>query len=325
MTVKDKFPETPHVAICIATYKRPGGLRSLLESIDAQQFLTVQPRVTIVISDNAPEDPATAVLGDAAALTKWPVIYVTEPVRGIAAARNCTLSNAPDDADFIAFVDDDERVSASWLENMLITLRDTDATAVQGPVEPDFDHPPKKWIEELSIFRIGPFLQGQKLNFAATNNSVLNACTVREHNMRFDMRFNQTGGEDEEFYDRVRDAGGIIRAAANAIVFDNVPRQRLSLHWILRRAYRKGNTLGRIAILRKRGRSVRIVKAGGAIGWGLGAAVFSALGSRTLYFRGLLEVCRGCGMLGAFLKISLNEYSDQAVGVDRKQAAHNEG
>lgn len=324
MTAKTRFPETPHVAICVATYKRPAGLRSLLDSIDVQLFSTVHPRVTIVIADNAPEESAVATLGEIAALTKWPVIYTTEPARGIAAARNRTLDNVPDDADFVAFVDDDEQVSVTWLENMLITLRDTDATAVQGPVEPDYDHLPEKWIEELNIFRVGPFQQGQKLNFAATNNSVLNACILRDHNMRFDMRFNQTGGEDEELYGRVRDAGGIIRAAAKATVFDNVPRQRLSLRWIVRRAYRMGNTVGRIAILRKRGRSLRIAKGFGAIVWGLSVIVLSAFGSRARFVKGLMEVCRGCGMLGAFLKISFAEYSDGAVGLDRKQGAHNE-
>jgi len=318
MTAKDKFPGTPHVVICIATYKRPDGLRCLLNSIDAQQFSSVHPRITIVLADNAPDESAATALGDISALTQWPVIYTTEPVRGIVAARNCTLDNAPEDADFIAFVDDDEWVSATWLENMLITFRDTDATVVQGPVEPDYEHLPEIWIEDLNIFRVGPFQQGQKLKFAATNNSALNACTLRDHNMRFDMRFNQTGGEDEEFYGRVLDAGGIIRAAAKAIVFDNVPRQRLSLRWIFRRAYRMGTTLGRIAMLRKRGRSIRIAKGFGAIVWGLGAIVLSVFGPRARFIKGLIEICRGCGMLGAFLKISFAEYSDSAVGLDRK-------
>ena len=325
MTVKPKFPEIPHVAICIATYKRPEGLRALLASIDAQQFSVFRPRITLIIADNAPEAPAAAEPGDIAGLTRWPVIYKTEPVRGIVAARNCTLDGVPDDANFIAFVDDDEQVSPDWLEAMLTTMRDTDATAVQGPVEPDYDRPPPKWIEDLNIFRLGPFQQGQKLNFAATNNSMVNAGTLRHHKLRFDMRFNKTGGEDEEFYGRVRNAGGIIRAAAGATVFDNVPRQRLSVYWVIRRAYRKGNTLGRIAILRKRGRVMRIGKGFGSIARGVGTVVLSAFGSRTRCVKGLMEIFRGSGMLAAFLNISFAEYSDSAVGTDRQRGTHNDG
>lgn len=325
MTAKNEFPEIPHVAICIATYKRPEGLRTLLASIDAQQFASFRPRITLVIADNAPQDSAAATLGDISGLTRWPVIYEMQPVRGIVAARNCTLDRVPDDADFVVFVDDDEHVSTGWLEAMLTTMRDTDATAVQGPVEPDYDQPPPRWIEDLNIFRLGPFRQGQILNFAATNNSMLNAATLRDYNLRFDMRFNKTGGEDEEFYGRVRGTGGVIRAAAGATVFDSVPYQRMSLRWVIRRSYRKGNTLGRIAILRKRGGMKRIAKGFGVIVWGIGAVILSVFGPRARYINGLMEICRGVGMLGAFLNIRYAEYSDTAVGMDRQPGTHHEG
>lgn len=311
----------PRATICIATFRRPAGVKALIESLNAQQFTTIRPEVSLVIVDNDPDNPASRQLGDVAALSRWPAVYVTEPTRGIVAARNRALAEAPADTDFIVFVDDDETVVPGWLEALIRTKIDTGATAVQGPMVPRYEAEPPAWIRALRIFDIGPFEQGERLGFAATGNSLVDAHFLRAHGLRFDPRFNQTGGEDEEFYGRVRDAGGVIRAAAEAIAYDEVPAARMTLQWVLRRAFRMGNTLGRVALLRRRGRGVRFLKAFGAAGRGLLLIAVFGLFSRPKRIRGLMEIWRGAGMLAAFANRHFAEYSAAIVAKDRNPVA----
>lgn len=310
-------PDTPHVAICIATYRRPAGLCALLQSLDALEFEKIHPEITLVIADNDPEAPASQVLGEIHTLTRWPTIYVMEPVRGIVAARNRTLDAVPQDTDLIAFLDDDETVSASWLERMILTKNDTGATAVFGPLYPVFETTPPDWIEELEVFQVGPFPQGKRMVFAATGNLLVDAAFLRGNNLRFNFRFNETGGEDQEMFGRLQDAGGVIRASTNAVVYDSVPEGRMTLRWVLRRAYRTGNTLGRVAILRRRGRGARFAKGIGTIGKGIALSFGAGLFSKARFIKGLMEISRGSGMLTGLVNIHFAEYSVAAVKRDR--------
>lgn len=311
----------PRATICIATFRRPAGLRALLQSLNALEFRTMRPEVSLVIVDNDPENPASRELGDVAALSRWPATYVMEPTRGIVAARNRALAEAPPDTDFIVFVDDDETVVPGWLEALIRTKLDTGATAVQGPMVPRYEVEPPPWMRALRIFDIGPFEQGERLNFAATGNSLVDAAFLRDHDLCFDPRFNQTGGEDEEFYGRIRNAGGVIRAAAEAVAYDEVPAARMNLRWVLRRSFRMGNTLGRVALLRRRGRFMRFLKGFGA--GGRGVLLFAAFGlfSEPKRIRGMMEIWRGAGMLAAFANRHFQEYSPAIVAKDRNPVA----
>lgn len=313
----DHQPGSRHVAVCIATYKRPQGLDALLGSLNSIDTDDLAVRLTLVIVDNAPQSPASDELGDISGRTRWRVIYLMESRRGIVSARNRCLQNVPADADFIAFLDDDETVSENWLREMLATADRCGAAAVQGPVEPRYERPPPAWIEEMGVFRVGPFEQDAVLVSAATNNSMIDAGFVREHDLAFDMRFNTSGGEDEDFYRRVGHMGGTIRAAADALVWDHVPAQRMTLRWVFRRAFRTGNTLGRIALKYRQQRLLRFAKGIGAAGLGGLLCLTLGFGSRNRAILGAKELCRGTGMLSAFFGHRFQEYSSSAVTTDR--------
>lgn len=311
------LPEEPMVAICVATCRRPAGIRALIDSLNRLEFQGAAPRVTLIIADNDPANPAFASAEAAQDVSRWPLVYIHEPRRGIVAARNRTLSAVPEEADLVAFVDDDETVSPGWMDALLSTLRANGATAVQGPVEPVYAVPPPVWIEALGIFRLGPFAEGASLSFAATNNALVDARFLRRPGGRFDDRFNDSGGEDEEFFGRLLASGGTIRAAAHAVVYDTIPANRMTLVWVLRRWHRMGNTLGRIALLRRRGRALRFAKGLGALGRGVVQAAVAAPFSRPRSIGGLMEAARGVGMLSAFLNLHATEYAPSRLASDR--------
>lgn len=309
------------VAVCIATYRRPAGLRALVGSLNELTCDPIAADLQLIVVDNCPEEPAVSGQDELQSISTWPVIYLHEVKRGIVMARNRCLDTVSADADLIAFLDDDETVSKGWLQSMLATYQQTGATAVQGPVVPDYESPPPAWIEALQIFCLGPFVQGEMLTFAATNNSIVRADFVRSHAMRFNPMFNETGGEDEEFYGRLRSFGGRIHAAEGAVVYDAVPQSRMTVRWFLRRKFRMGNTLGRIARLRARGRAKRIIKGFAAICYGAGLLISSALIVDSRAKRGLGEMARGAGMLAAFGNIAFAEYNPASVARDRKKAS----
>ncbi|NNU80297.1 glycosyltransferase [Halovulum dunhuangense] len=309
--MRDTLPARPNVAICVSTFRRPQGIRALLRSLDALIFDGPAPNVLLVIVDNDPAAPAFADAAELGRASRWPAVLVPEPARGIVAARNRALACVPEDADLVGFLDDDETVAPGWLAAMIATLRETGATVAQGPVVPHYAEAPPDWVEALGIFRLGPWPQGAALHFAATCNCVVRAGFLRMHGLRFDPAFNLSGGEDEEFFARLRDRGGRIVAAEGAVVHDWIPSARLGPDWALRRARRMGNTLGRIARLRRRGRALRVAKGIGAVGWG-GLRMLAGLADPVLRMRGRLQLARGLGMLSAFADVVVLEYAPAA-------------
>ena len=96
------------VTVCVATYKRPDGLRKLLDSLQQQ---VDAPPFEIVVVDNDREESARRVVeaakGDPA------IRYLVEPRRGLAQVRNRSVAESQ--ATFLAFIDDDEWATPRWL------------------------------------------------------------------------------------------------------------------------------------------------------------------------------------------------------------------
>ncbi len=310
----------PAVVICIATYRRPSGLCALIESLSNITTDAMPADVSIIVVENCPDDPAEADLGNIPELSCWPLRYVFEHTRGIVAARNRALDEIDEKADFIAFLDDDETVSRTWLAAMLHAMRRTKASAVQGPVLPHFEIDPPDWAVASGLFATGPFIADERLVSASTNNVMISADFVRKHKMRFDARFNTTGGEDEEFFYRLRQNGGTIHAAADAAVHDLIPRKRMTWHWAMRRKFRMGNTLGRIALLHRQNRVIRFLKGSGAILKGALTIATLGFGSRSRIAAGAFEMTRGAGMIAAYTGLTFKEYGISAVSHERNGA-----
>lgn len=98
------------VALCAATYRRPRGLARLLKAMAVLELPASVPfALAVIIVDNSPEAEAREQVTKAAQDFNWPLLYVSEPRRGITFARNAALEKATAlDCDFVAFIDDDE-------------------------------------------------------------------------------------------------------------------------------------------------------------------------------------------------------------------------
>ncbi len=301
----------PSVAIGITTYKRPEGLCRLIESLERLRFAEVAPRVRILVVDNDADKTAAAVCEPLSTRIQWPLLYDVEPRPGISHGRNRVVVRARDEDDFLAFVDDDETVDPEWLDELLRVQRKYDADVVTGPALPQFPPEAPAWAKESRFFDPKRYATGAQLDHAYTNNVLLSARIFQEQQPIFDERFGLTGGGDLHAFTRLSRAGCRIVWADEAIVHDHLPMSRLTRRWVLRRAYRNGNTHGIICRMldgwsvesaRFLGKALRIL---------LRAAVLLPPGlifRRQHVFKHVRQVVYGSGMLTGWLKFRFKEY-----------------
>lgn len=226
-------------SIVIPSYCRPDGLRQAIASCLAQDGITAPYEIVIV--DNDPHGsgrPVAAAFANAAV----PVRYVAEPRAGISHARNAGVANAR--GEFLAFLDDDEEAEPRWLASFLDTLRRFDADAAVGPVSPRF--PPS--FGDVDAYRRGFYTRdahvasGTPLLRWNIGNSIFRKerCFIGPE--PFDPRFGLTGGEDSIFIRQMTRRGCKLVWCAEAIAWEDIPADRLTPRYLLRRAFRGAQT-----------------------------------------------------------------------------------
>jgi glycosyltransferase involved in cell wall biosynthesis len=241
---------TLRVTVCACTYRRPEGLRTLLQGLGAQEFAeTHRPDLNVIIVDNEGSATAREICQEFEQRSSVPVDYVHEPRRGIPQARNTCLDHIAPTCDFFAFIDDDEIPDADWLEQLLLAQARTGADVVRGSVEPIFPGDTPSWIRDGDFFgwpRRHPDTgaperqDGEQLGSAATNNVLVRWSSVRDSGLRFDERLAFTGGTDALFFQQMSLAGLRIVYAAEARVRETIPAERASLRYLFRASYKLG-------------------------------------------------------------------------------------
>jgi succinoglycan biosynthesis protein ExoM len=299
------------VAVCIATYRRPEGLRRLLRALEAQAFDGVPPDVEVVVVDNDDAGSAREVCAETGAGYRWPLRYVVEPRQGISFARNRAVASAPETADRIAFLDDDETPSPRWMAELLRVGRESQASVVAGPVLSRFEGPVPRWIREGAFFDRPRPATGTLLPYTHTGNVMVDARVFREVMPHFDERLALTGGEDTEFFLRVARAGHRIAWADGAEVEEWVPGSRARTGWLVRRAYRKGTvwTYCERSVNPSFGTGLaRLAKGSGRLLLGGLTLPVAALRGRAAVVAALEQIARGAGGLAGLAGVRYGEY-----------------
>jgi succinoglycan biosynthesis protein ExoM len=303
-----------HVAICCITFRRPEGLRRLLDGINGLRFSKgLEPKITVIVVDNdrgAPMRP----LVEAISGFRWELRYDCEPIQGLSTARNRALDLVPTDAEWIAFIDDDEVPAPAWLDELLYVARTYRAPIVRGPVRPVFVSRPPRWIVRGRFFEHGPYEDGAGLGYAVTGNSLIDAAVVRRLQLCFDDRFDRTGGEDQRFFGCAIKAGHRVVAAENALVCEWIPKDRTTLRYLLKRRFRMGNTLTMIDRMEGgRGRlAIRAIKGTGRIGLGMIQTVSLLPRGAAGFAAALCTMAWGAGSLAGLFGVAHREYDRPA-------------
>ena len=126
---------------------------------------TAAPYETIVVVDHNPRLQAR--LAGA-----WPAVDViaSGPVRGAAGARNAGTARATGDA--VAFLDDDARPAATWLEELAAAYAHEDVAGVGGTLRPGWPAARPWWFPEEFDWVVGCTYRGLPTRRAPVRNLI---------------------------------------------------------------------------------------------------------------------------------------------------------
>lgn len=226
------------IDIGVCTYRRPAVVETLASL--AGQMLPRGVSMRVIVADNEVEAVAQSRVRDAALAHGLDVTYVHAPARNISLARNACLDAA--DAPWLAFIDDDETASPGWLAALLGEAERGGWDAVQGPVKAIYGADAPPWIARGDFHSTRPaWVEGRLLKGYA-GNVLIRRARIEALGLRFDLGLGREGGEDDDFFYRLTDAGGTIGFAPQALAYEPVPPERASLTWLLKRCFRTGQT-----------------------------------------------------------------------------------
>ncbi|SIQ11190.1 succinoglycan biosynthesis protein ExoM [Rhizobium sp. RU35A] len=292
-------PSLVYVDIGICTFRRPE-LEDTLLSLFAQ-VVPAGTRLRLIVADNDAVPSAKARVEALRARSPFTIFYVHCPKANISIARNACL--AASDADYLAFIDDDETASPEWLSELLATAFSTGADAVLGPVDAVYDETAPAWMKTGDFHSTRPVWVDKVIRTGYTCNVLLDLRSPRLESRRFDLSLGQSGGEDTQFFSALTAEGGTIAFAERALLREPVPEKRARFGWLLKRRFRSGQTHGRILGARRSapGRlmhaSIAAAKAG-VCGLGAIGSLFSPVARNRYALRGALHVGAVSGVLG---------------------------
>lgn len=301
-----------NIVIGIPTYKRPVMLEKLILSIYVSQInQNLIGAINIVVVDNDKERTAASVIRELKnkCVLPFTLHYFNYPKKGLTHVRNEIIKQSLNfKTDYIAFVDDDEYVTENWLNELMKTMIDMNADIVLGPNLPVFEKEIPEYISRW--FYVHNFETNTQMELVESNNLLIKSKFLIDHNLRFDSRFDQTGGEDTFFGVQAIQKGARIFWSHDAIVYETIPEKRATLKWLMRRIYRSASTFTYILKLQK---SYLMIMRKFVISiiyliFGIFGLVLLPFSSQYKYL-GLIKICEAFGGFAGMINIRYKEYS----------------
>ncbi|MEA2419289.1 MAG: hypothetical protein QOE60_1495 [Thermoleophilaceae bacterium] len=225
--------DPPVVSVVVPTRGRAAYLEVTLDSLLAQRAGFAHE--IIVVDDGDGGATADAVRG------RPPVRYVPHGGRrGLNAARNTGLREA--NAPLVAFVDDDVLIPPGWLEALVTGAdRHPSAEAFGGPIRARFEGRTPRGCgrEEPPITTLDLGERDREVDFVWGANFAVRKTAV-ERVGRFDESIELPHGDEEEWLERLRAAGGRVVYLAAAGLDHRRTAEDARLRPLARAAYARG-------------------------------------------------------------------------------------
>ena len=287
------------VSVCIASI----GRASLLQTINGV-CACVRPAglaLEIVVADDSLTGEAVALLlCNAERAGVRDVRIAMSAAQNISVARNACMTHAK--GDFIVFVDDDEVPDVNWLTNLVQLADSSGADAVQGSVIGIYPGDSPGWADKLRPFDKTYGQTGARIEVGSTCNLLFRRSSLDKRSLEFNARFGKSGGEDTDICYRLTSSGGVIVCSPEAVVYENVPLERLVCRHLVRRYVRGGHTYASV-VLAGKGRLRKAAEIGKAFvltaAYSLLAAVSLVLPTASMRFT--LRLSGNVGKLMFFL------------------------
>lgn len=228
------------ISVVVPTFNRPEGLKRAVTSVFRQT--RAAEGFDLIIVDNAPNGSAAETIEDLRRACPATINFIAlhEPAAGVANARNCAMRAVK--TDLVAFLDDDQSAPKTWLETLLNAHRDYPAAVIFGPVRttlPTGQRRHQRYFEDFFARNPG-FETGYIDTTFGCGNALVDFSKVPGYAPWFDPAMNESGGEDDILFVRIREAFGRFAWAADASVWEHPPVKRVTLTYTLKRAFSYG-------------------------------------------------------------------------------------
>lgn len=247
------MPERPRISAVICTHNKADLLRLALESLVCQSLKADQYEIIVV--DNCSTDHTEEVVAASQAVTPSCTIrLIRESQLGLGYARNAGWQHGA--GDFVAFMDDDAKADACWLEHALHCFEKVvpSPVAVGGPILPFYPTPKSSWFKdeyERRSWGDAERLLRQGESFSGSNMIIRR--DLFEKFGGFDVRIGMKGkhlsvGEERSFFEKIVESSRGLDSlplyySPRLIVYHAVGANKMRASYHLRRAFATGRDL----------------------------------------------------------------------------------
>lgn len=232
--------------VAVPTFRRPVLLAALLDALLSD---VTKVSATLIVADNDCDPKVRTIVEDFAA--RWPAThYVPVPDRGLAQVRNTIVAAATEavpDWRWTVMVDDDGLIEPGWLSTLLSHGVACAAHVVAGPVDGMLPESAGIFARN-SIFasRHRPETGLVELLYGMQNTAISRRTLDLLREPLFSHQFNFSGGEDYDFFRRLKRAGGVMAWCNEALMYEPTPADRLTRGAIVARYYTTGTYMAAI-------------------------------------------------------------------------------
>ena len=234
------------ICIAIASIGRPDLLKTVqsFERLEHPKGLSL----SVIIGDDSKDGAAARLLADYESQS-FALKVIDVASQNIAHCRNACLDAC--DADFIAFIDDDEEADPQWLMSLMTSAEREKADAVFGQIISTYYPQVPDWIKKADpVGRMRQRPTGS-VNTGSSGNAMVRMSAVHQYGLRFDPRFGRTGGEDTDFFLKLSSAGGRLYFTNDAIVRETVLPEKSTQEFFIKRALRSGQSYAGMMLRQK--------------------------------------------------------------------------
>jgi glycosyltransferase involved in cell wall biosynthesis len=236
------------ISVILCTYNRCAILENALGSL-AVSTLEKSTNWEVLVVDNNSSDRTREVVEEFSSKYPGRFRYLFEPQAGKSHALNAGIREAR--GDVLAFLDDDVRVEASWLQNLTSALHNEELAGTGGRIVPEWSSPAPRWLSEKAWYASGPLVQfnlGDRTCELSEPPFGTNMAFRKEMFEKYGVFRVELGprpgseirSEDTEFGSRLLAAGERLSYEPSAIVYHPVQESRVKKEYFLAWWFHKG-------------------------------------------------------------------------------------
>jgi glucosyl-dolichyl phosphate glucuronosyltransferase len=231
------------ITVILCTYNR---CRTLLKALNSLALSELPGHVEweVLVVDNNSGDQTNEMVKEFC--RKWPgrFRYIFERQPGKSHALNTGIRQAK--GQILAFVDDDVTVEPTWLWNLTRALGNREWAGAGGRILPEKSFVAPRWLALDGPYKMGGILALFDLGSApgpleiapfGTNMAFRREIFEKYGDFRTDLGpapGNEIRNEDTEFGRRVMSAGERLRYEPSAVVYHEIPKNRVNKSYFLR-------------------------------------------------------------------------------------------